>query len=61
MSVREYQPQPEDLQLTAEEAEGVRLAMEQADRGQLFDLEEVMDEIGEELGALEQIQTRRAS
>ncbi len=55
-----YQPPPEDPELTEEEAEGIRLAMEEADRGELHDFEEVMDELAEELDALERVHLRRA-
>ncbi|HWL84372.1 MAG TPA: hypothetical protein VNO21_01140 [Polyangiaceae bacterium] len=49
-----------DVELTPEEIEGLRAALGEIDRGETFALEDVMDELREELAALEQVRNRRA-
>ncbi|WP_394822655.1 hypothetical protein [Pendulispora albinea] len=55
-----YRSPAEDPELTEEEAEGIRRAMGQAERGEVYDLEEIMGELAEELDALEHVRARRA-
>ncbi|HEU4533651.1 MAG TPA: hypothetical protein VFS00_06020 [Polyangiaceae bacterium] len=49
---------PDPPELTAEEAEGIRLALEEVDRGEVVALDAVTDELIAEFEALERV--RRA-
>jgi len=59
MSTRMPSVTIDDAELTPEEVDGIQLALDEIDRGETFALENVMDELREELQALEQIHIRR--
>ncbi|WP_394826591.1 hypothetical protein [Pendulispora albinea] len=49
----------DELEPTPEEVDGIRLALEEIDRGEALPLENVMAELREELQALEEVRVRR--
>lgn len=51
-------PNEPDHELTPEEIEGIRLAMEEADRGEGIPLEQVHEQLMAELEALERVRRR---
>jgi hypothetical protein len=60
VSTPPYTPPPEDPELTEEEAEGIRLSMEELDRGvKPIPSKQVFDELMEELDALDAVRQRR--
>jgi len=60
MSLSPEEPEESDIELTPEEIDGIRVAMREIDRGETVPMEDVMDELREELEALEQVRIRRA-
>jgi len=51
-------PSDEAPELTPEQAEGLRAALGEAERGEIVSLDEVADDLVAEFGALEQVRRR---